>query len=211
MCLIFTFHYLGPRCKLGLGQKYKALIPFALCLLFLPPHISLPSLVLCVRPIHYITFLPPHYYLLKKPSSFETFPSTRTSFFSIVTMPSINKSILFLSLALCASALTTPHFNHHRSVAARIATPQEPVIASGGQTLRRRRVNSRCNKKPSSDPAPVVESSNSTSTSKSSTTTSKAAESTPVSLGVNVPSFLKGTQTGQGRPFFKYKLLRNLA
>lgn len=118
-------------------------------------------------------------------------------------MPSINQCMLFLSLALCASALTTPydvrHVNH-RSVAARIATPQEPVIASGGQALRRRRINSRCNKAPSDTPAD-----NSTSTT---TTTSEASKSTPVvstnTLGVKLPSFLKGTQTGEGRPSFPF-------
>jgi hypothetical protein len=116
-------------------------------------------------------------------------------------MPSINQCMLFLSLALCASALATPydvrHVNHHRSVAARVATPQEPAIASGGQTLRRRRINSRCNKTPSSEPAAAADNSTSTST----TTTSKASKSTPVvstNLGVKLPSFLQGTQTGEG-------------
>jgi len=117
-------------------------------------------------------------------------------------MPSINQCMLFLSLALCASALATPydvrHVNHHRSVAARVATPQEPAIASGGQTLRRRRINSRCNKTPSSEPAAAAD--NSTSTS-ATTTTSEASKSTPVvstNLGGKLPSFLQGTQTGEG-------------
>jgi hypothetical protein len=122
-------------------------------------------------------------------------------------MPSISQCILFFCLALCASALTTPHVvrhvNHGRSLAARVASPQGP---SGGQTLRRRRINSRCNKAPSSEPA--ADAGNSTTTSQSSTTSStstksEASKSTPVissALGINLPSFMKGTQTGQGDP-----------
>jgi hypothetical protein len=157
-------------------------------------------------------------------------------------MPSINKCFILFSLALSASALTTPHairhVNHHRAVAAAlVATVPSPIVVPQGtravKAVRRRSNGGRCKATSSSattaapTPAANVEgappsrtgsSSSPDSTPKATPTSSsdqsspsqKPASKQPASKqpatssggsGGNLPSYMEGTQTGQGKLF----------
>lgn len=160
-------------------------------------------------------------------------------------MPSIFKGFVLFSLALSASALTTPHaarnVNHHRAVAAALVTaipePAHPQGTLMARTVRRRSNSGRCKSKSSSassstslagaTPAANIEGAPpSASSSKSSpkatpkaahkathtsssdqpASSSKHASSSKPSPsgsggsgGGNRPSFMTGTQTGEGK------------
>ena len=162
--------------------------------------------------------------------------------FIYIAMPSINKCFILFSLALSASALTTPHairhVNHHRAVAAAlVATVPSPIVVPQGtravKAVRRRSNGGRCKATSSSattaapTPAANVEgappsrtgsSSSPDSTPKATPTSSsdqsspsqKPASKQPASKqpatssggsGGNLPSYMEGTQTGQGKLF----------
>lgn len=148
-------------------------------------------------------------------------------------MPSINMCFIIFSLAISASALTTPHairhVNHHRAVAAAlVATVPEPVVVPrdtrAAKTVRRRSNISRCKSMSTSastaastpvaniEGAPLSETSHSSSRDPSPKATSKAIPKAthtsssdrtspsekPTSSNGDLPSYMKGTQTGQG-------------
>jgi len=181
------------------------------------------------RPPSFCTSLSP------KGSTFFHFIDT----FIYIAMPSINKCFILFSLALSASALTTPHairhVNHHRAVAAAlVATVPSPIVVPQGtravKAVRRRSNGGRCKATSSSattaapTPAANVEgappsrtgsSSSPDSTPKATPTSSsdqsspsqKPASKQPASKqpatssggsGGNLPSYMEGTQTGQG-------------
>jgi len=148
-------------------------------------------------------------------------------------MFSIFKALVLFTLATSVSALITPHavrnLNHHRGVAAALATTvSEPVVPQGNLAARtvRRRSSGRCKPKPSSSssatlaatPAANIEGEppSVTTTESSTKPTHKMAKVTQTSSGKsatpskqpspkpaspeggNLPSYMKGTQTGQG-------------
>jgi len=139
--------------------------------------------------------------------------------------------MVIFTLALSASALTTPQYinhHHHRAIAAKVVAPPQveievraPQGSGAGKTLRRRASNSKRCKNPAaskaasetpvvtptlkdSQPAVTPKTTKTTTTHTTSTKTSAAAAATTtkkvsgsISSG-NEPSFMTGTQTGQG-------------
>ena len=139
-------------------------------------------------------------------------------------MPSISKCFVLVSLALSVSALTTPHAirnahnHHHHSVATPSALSfMEPVIIPRGtpaaRTVRRRSTSGRCKPKSSNTshagpthPAnvghapPAATTHHSSSPAHKSTHTSSADKPTSSKTGGSkVPSFMTGTNVGQGK------------
>jgi hypothetical protein len=162
-------------------------------------------------------------------SFFHPYPrrtSTLRSFF--VTMPSISKCFVLVSLALSVSALTTPHdirnaHNHHHHHP--VATPSklsfmEPVVIPNdtpvARTVRRRSTSGRCKSKSSSTshaastpPAnvghapPAVATHHSSSPTHKATHTSSADKPTSSKIGGGkLPSFMVGVHQGQGKWIF---------
>lgn len=145
--------------------------------------------------------------------------------FIYIAMYSVNKCIVLFSFALSASALTTPHairnVNNHRAVAvAVVPTAPEPVVISQGtlaaRTVRRRSSSGRCKPKSSSTskgastPPANVEGAPPSVTTHRSKATLKATKPTHTSSADKhhatsesgkgkLPSFMVGTQTGQGK------------
>jgi len=119
-------------------------------------------------------------------------------------MPSIIKCFAFFSLALFASALTTPHgirnVNHHRAVAAALVTtvPESVVVQQGAisaRSVRRRRSSNsaRCKPKSSStSPAASTPPANVEGAPPSVTSHSSSPKSTPKSTPKATP---KATHT----------------
>ena len=161
--------------------------------------------------------------------------SSSDTHFPLITMISIFKALVLSTLAISVSALTTPHavrnVNHHRGVAAALATTlPEPAVPQGALAVRtvRRRSSGRCKPKSSSassatsaaTPAANIEGGPPSviTTTSSAKPTHKAAKATHTSSdkpatpsedvsphkpassnGGNLPSYMKGTQTGQGK------------
>lgn len=131
----------------------------------------------------------------------------------------ISNAILLVVVVSVAtsSVLATPHALHHpfhhRAITARVASDPLPPNNATLASLRRRQTTQRCRQRPktssssvhSSAPPPTSTHVQSTATTPSPVTSSKPLSSStpkptqpPSSGGSDLPSYLLGTQTGQG-------------
>lgn len=202
----------APRGNANKSDPFKVSSP--LCLSLSPSVVCLTALPFApaCHPKALHSFFPP---CPRRTSTLRSFCK------SCITMPSISKCFVLVSLALSVSALTTPHAirnahnHHHHSVATPSALSfMEPVVIPRGtpaaRSVRRRSNSGRCKPKSSTShatppanaghpPSAVTTHHSSSPTHKTTHTSSADKPTSSKTGGGKVPSFMVGVQTGQGK------------